>query len=128
MSSPMMKSIFGFCCCAVAGVLAGPNTDSDINVVAPSSAARGRLFQPVATLRSTFEMPEFFCTINHGLTLLFTGLQASQTLRLTHGKQVACENDLPSDVMSLCTRLVGTVAWSARRDHWPLGQYKLPRQ
>ena len=50
MSSPMMKRILGFCagCCAAAGVLAGP--DSDINIVAPSSAAQDRLCQP-AVLR-----------------------------------------------------------------------------
>jgi hypothetical protein len=37
----MMKRIFGFCAgCAVAGVLAGP--DSDINIVAPSSEAQDR--------------------------------------------------------------------------------------
>jgi hypothetical protein len=42
MSSPMMKRILGFCggCCAVAGVLAGP--DNDINMVAPSSEAQDR--------------------------------------------------------------------------------------
>jgi hypothetical protein len=37
----MMKRIFGFWAgCAVAGVLAGP--DSDINIVAPSSEAQDR--------------------------------------------------------------------------------------
>jgi hypothetical protein len=42
----MMKRIFGFCggCCAVAGVLAGP--DNDINIVAPSSEAQDRMCQP----------------------------------------------------------------------------------
>ena len=46
MSSPMMKRILGFCagCCAVAGVLTGP--DSDINIVALSSEAQDRLSQP----------------------------------------------------------------------------------
>ena len=45
MSSPMMKRMLGFCAgCAVAGVLAGP--DSDINIVAPSSEAQDRLCQP----------------------------------------------------------------------------------
>src|SRR5882724_1173656 len=46
MSSPMMKRILGFCagCCAVAGVLASP--DSDINIVAPSSPAQDRLCRP----------------------------------------------------------------------------------
>ncbi len=44
MSSPMMKRILGFCAgCAVAGVLAGP--DSDINIVAPSSEAQDLLWQ-----------------------------------------------------------------------------------
>ena len=39
MSSPMMKRMFGFAgVCAAAGVLAGP--DSDISIVAPSSAAQ----------------------------------------------------------------------------------------
>jgi hypothetical protein len=44
----MMKMILGFWagCCAVAGVLAGPDNDSDINVVAPSKAAQDRLCQP----------------------------------------------------------------------------------
>jgi len=37
----MMKRILGFCAgCAVAGVLASP--DSDINIVAPSSEAQDR--------------------------------------------------------------------------------------
>jgi hypothetical protein len=42
----MMKRIFGFCdgCCAVAGVLAGP--DNDINIVAPSSMAQDALYDP----------------------------------------------------------------------------------
>jgi hypothetical protein len=42
----MMKMMLGFCgCCAAAGVLAGPDSDSDINVVAPSNAAQDRLCQ-----------------------------------------------------------------------------------
>src|ERR1700750_1815354 len=47
-SSPMMKSMLGFCagCCAVAGVVTGPNNDNDINVVAPSNVAQDRLCQP----------------------------------------------------------------------------------
>jgi hypothetical protein len=46
----MMKTIFGLCgcCCAAAGVLAGP--DNDINIVAPSSEAQVPLCQP-AVLR-----------------------------------------------------------------------------
>ena len=46
-SSPMMKMMLGFCgvCCATAGVLASPDNDSDINVVAPSNAAQDRLCQ-----------------------------------------------------------------------------------
>ena len=39
MSSPMMKRMLGFAgVCAAAGVLTGP--DSDISIVAPSSAAQ----------------------------------------------------------------------------------------
>ena len=46
MSSPMMKRMFGFCgVCATAGVLVGPDSDTDINVVAPRSAAQDRLCQ-----------------------------------------------------------------------------------
>jgi hypothetical protein len=42
----MMKMMLGFCgCCAAAGVLAGPDNDTDINVVAPSNAAQDRLCQ-----------------------------------------------------------------------------------
>jgi hypothetical protein len=43
----MMKMILGFWagCCAAAGVLAGPDNDTDINVVAPSNAAQDRLCQ-----------------------------------------------------------------------------------
>jgi hypothetical protein len=46
----MMKRILGFWagCCAVAGVLAGP--DRDINMVALSSEAQDRLRQPDALL------------------------------------------------------------------------------
>ena len=44
----MMKRMLGFCagCCAEAGVLAGPDNDNDISVVAPSNAAQDRLCQP----------------------------------------------------------------------------------
>jgi hypothetical protein len=43
----MMKIMLGFCagCCAAAGVLAGPDSDNDIKVVAPSNAAQDRLCQ-----------------------------------------------------------------------------------
>jgi hypothetical protein len=57
----MMKRMFGFCgVCAAAGEVAGSDIDSDINVVAPSNAARDRSFQPVAAFRGTIEMSEFF--------------------------------------------------------------------
>jgi translation initiation factor 6 (eIF-6) len=45
MSSPMMNTMFGFAgVCAAAGVLAGP--DSDINIDALSSVAQERLRKP----------------------------------------------------------------------------------
>src|ERR1044072_4326087 len=51
MSSPMMKTMLGFCgFCATAGVVAGP--DRDINIVALSSEADDRLSQLVG-LRGT---------------------------------------------------------------------------
>src|SRR6476469_7751708 len=59
MSSHMMKRMFGFCgVCATAGVVAGPDSDSDTSVVAPRSAAQDRLCQPSPTSRNGFGMPD----------------------------------------------------------------------
>ena len=59
MSSPMMKRMLGFCagcCCAAAGVLAGPDNASDISVAAPISAAQDRVCQPLIVLRRASRM------------------------------------------------------------------------
>ena len=56
MSSPMMKRILGFCCCcccAAAGVLVGPDNETDINVAALISAAQDRVCKPLTVLRKT---------------------------------------------------------------------------
>jgi len=42
----MMNRMFGFAgACATAGVLPGPQTDADINMVAPSSEVQDLLYQ-----------------------------------------------------------------------------------
>ena len=55
----MMKRMLGFCagcCCAAAGVLAGPANESDISVAAPTSAAQERECQPLIFSRNTSRM------------------------------------------------------------------------
>ena len=75
MSSPMMKRMLGFCagCCAVAGVLAGPDNENDINVVAPSNAAQDRLCQrhPLARRDRDKRRRVLEYAVNHDVILFF---------------------------------------------------------
>src|SRR5712672_1942699 len=90
MSSPMMKRILGFCggCCAVAAVLAGP--DTDINIVAPSSVAQDLLCQLDVLLGSVGAEGGLLSNVQFNMASLSffydASYVASETPRLIHRK------------------------------------------
>src|SRR6476469_2381251 len=94
MSSPMMKRMFGFCCCAAAGMLVSPVIDNDISVVAPRNVAVTRLCQPVFFLGETLAPARgLFLRMQSNMVTL--RLQCCHAFCLTHGKPTSNSRESP---------------------------------